>query len=287
VKRAALGRGEMVFALLLALVVAFASALAGCGRSGPSRPIEVPEGVDHTEWNRLLHAYVDDKGLVDYARWKASDSDMRALGDYLSQLAPAPRRAAVGADQQATLVNAYNAFTIRWILDHYPTESIQSLPNSFGEARHRIGGQDVSLDDIENGMLRPEVGFRVHSVLVCAARSSPPLSRDAIRADRFIDQISFGMVRWVWRDDLNHFDPDQGRAEISYIFKRYAEDFESAKGGLRGVLSIYAPNPSRSFISEPTSKISYKDFDWGLNDQGPHGRDYRRGLWQRIKGLFR
>lgn len=272
---------------LAVLVLAALLGSSGCGRSAPAHAIEVPEAVDHTDWNRLLHTYVDDQGLVDYARWKASESDLRALGDYLNQFAPAPRRAAVGNEKHAALVNAYNAFAIRWVLEHYPTESIQSLPNSFGDARHRVGGQDVSLDAIEHSTLRPEAGYRVHAALVCAARSCPPLSRDAYRADRFVSQISFAMLRWLARDDLNHFDTNRRRSEISPIFKWNAADFESQRGGLRGVLSTYAPDRARAFVSDPTTKIAYKDYDWGLNDQGPHGRDYRRGLWQRLKGLFR
>jgi len=261
--------------------------LAACRGSEPSRSIEVPEGVDHTEWNRLLHAYVDDKGLVDYARWKASEPDVRALGDYLSQFAPPPRRTAVGDERNAALVNAYNAFTIRWVLENYPIESIQKLPNPLGGARHRIGGQDVSLDAIEHDTLRPEMGYLVHGVLVSAARSCPPLSREAFRSDRFVGQTSFAIVRWLARDDLNHFDVDHRRAQISPIFKWYAQDFEAAKGGLRGILSMAAPDPARPVIAEQTTKITYKDFDWGLNDQGPRGREYRHGLWQKLKGLFR
>lgn len=284
-RRISRGLDSIIAAASAAVLVLALWSASGCRRAAPANPIEVPEGVDHTEWNRLLHAYVDDQGLVDYGRWKASESDVRALSDYLTQLAPPVKRPAVGTERAASLVNAYNAFTVQWILANYPTESIQALPNSFGGARYRIGGQDVSLDAIEH-TLRPEVGFRVHAALVCAARSCPPLAREAYRPDRFVSQISYGMLRWLARDDLNHFDPDRRRAEISPIFKSYGEDFEAARGGLRGVLSTFAPDRARLSVSEATTSISYKDYDWGLNDQGPHGRNYRRGLWKRLKGLF-
>ena len=99
----------------------------GCGRrETPIVSIEVPAGIDHSGWTRLLQTYVDDRGLVDYTRWKASEPDRRALRDYLAQFAPpAGAHPAEKAQKGAALANAYNAFAISWILDHYPVESIQ------------------------------------------------------------------------------------------------------------------------------------------------------------------
>lgn len=273
------------------LAAALALALAiSCGRRNPPAvAIEVPSGIDHTAWTRLLQTYVDDRGLVDYAKWKASEPDRRALRDYLAQFAPpAGAHPAEKAEKAASLVNAYNAFTISWILDHYPVESIQSLPASFKGARHRIGGRDVSLDQIEHQTLRPEHGFLVHPVVVCAARSCPPLGREAIRRESFVDQTSYAMLRWLSREDLNRFDVAGRRADISMIFDWYAEDFEKEKGGLRGVLSLYAPDPARAYVLDPTTKIGYLKYDWGLNDQGPHGRKYggARLFWDRVKARF-
>jgi hypothetical protein len=275
-------RGRTIAAGLAALAL-LVGAGSACRQRTAQAPIEVPEGVDHTEWNRLVGAYVDAQGLVDYARWKASDADRRALADYLAQYAPRARRSAFGTEKSASLVNAYNAFTVSWILDHYPTESIQSLPESFAGERHSIGGRNVSLDEIEHNTLRPAVGFLTHATVVCAARSCPPLAREAYQPDRFTGQISFAMLRWLARDDLNHFDPNTRTAKISSIFKWYREDFDGQKGGLRGVLSLYAPDPARAFVAEPTSRIEYMNYDWGLNDQGPHGRHYGGGWWDRLK----
>ncbi|MEP6767905.1 MAG: DUF547 domain-containing protein [Acidobacteriota bacterium] len=272
-------RGFLTPALLAA-----ALAVTACpGRGGPPPPIEVAAGIDHSEWTRLLRAYVDDRGLVDYARWKASEPDRAALKTYLSRFAAAAAPPARKADKNAALVNAYNAFAISWILDHYPVESIQDLRGSFTAARHRMGARDVSLDDIENGTLRPQAGFLVHAALVCAARSCPPLAREAYRADRFVSQTSYAMLRWLARDDLNHFDLTERRAEISPIFRWNAADFEKEKGGLRGVLSIYSPDAYRSLVTEESCRIGYKAYDWGLNDQGTRGRQYRRSLWYRLK----
>jgi Protein of unknown function, DUF547 len=258
------------------------SAVSGCGGK-PLAAVDVPQGIDHREWTRLLRAYVDDRGLVDYGRWKASESDRRALRAYLAQFSVPATPPAVGAEKDASLTNAYNAFTVAWILDHYPTESIQAIKGSFTDATHRVGGKDVSLDDIEKATVVPDVGFRAHAVLVCAARSCPPLAREAYLPDRFAGQSGFAMLRWLARDDLNHFDAAARSAEISPIFRWNAKDFAAAKGGLRGVLSLYAPDAARGFVADPGTRIRYKDYEWGLNDQGVHGRNYGSGWWDRVK----
>ena len=56
---------------------------------GKAKDVEVtcPAGIDHSTWDGLLKKYVDDKGLVNYAAWKSSKSDMEALDSYLKQFA--------------------------------------------------------------------------------------------------------------------------------------------------------------------------------------------------------
>src|SRR5947209_136634 len=59
--------------------------------------------------------------------------------------------AAQGNEKAASLVNAYNAFVLQWILKNYPTESIWQLKDSFSGKRNDVGGRKVALDDIEHG----------------------------------------------------------------------------------------------------------------------------------------
>jgi uncharacterized membrane protein YdjX (TVP38/TMEM64 family) len=267
-----------------ALGVLLLGASLGCGGKTGATRVAVTAGIDHSEWTRLVRTYVNPKGLVDYARWKNTAADMESLRKYLAAIAAPPDPEAQGNEKGATLVNAYNALTIAWILDRYPTESIQSLPKSFTAPRHRVGGRDVSLDDIEHATLRPDVGYLVHGALICAARSCPPLAREAYRADRFRSQLSYSMLRWLARPDLNAFEPAEHRARVSSIFRWNAADFEKEKGGLRGVLSLYAPDPDRAFVVEPSTRIEYLPYNWGLNDQGLHGWNYRGSWWERIRG---
>ena len=179
------------------------------------------------------------------------------------------------AKKAASLANAYNTLVLRWILSNYPTESIWQLKDSFSGKRHEIGGRKVALEDIEHGTLRQLIGYRAHAVLVCAARSCPPLQRSAYTADKFEEQDDYAFRVWLACEDLNKFLPKEKKVEISSIFKWFKSDFDKA-GGVPKVLGRYAPQPSRDFAVNGKYDIKYIPYNWGLNDQGPHGRNYSR-----------
>lgn len=236
--------------------------------------VNFPAGVNHDAWDALVKKYVDDRGLVAYGAWKTSDADTQALDTYLEQFAK-PGNSATGDELAASAINAYNAFAVRWILENYPTDSIQALPDSFGRKAHVVGGTKVSLDDIEHGTLRPAIGYKAHAALVCCARSCPPLQRFAYTSDKLDDQIATAYRAWLGREDLNKFEPNEKRVEISSIFKWFKEDFEKA-GGINAILAKYAPDQYQRFLSSGDYSISYLPYQWGLNDQGKSGQAYSR-----------
>ncbi len=236
--------------------------------------VEVPAGVENSSYDRLLKKYVNGQGLVAYGRWKESAEDMKALDDYVAQFNK-KGSPATGNERYATLTNAYNSLVLQWILQNYPTESIWTLKDSFKAKRHKVGGQMVALEDIENSALRPEFGYRTHAVLVCAARSCPPLQESANSAGQLDEQATHAYRNWLGRADLNEFFPDKNEAAVSSIFKWFKGDFDKA-GGPKAVIAKYAPSSARATLEKPDCKLSYKNYNWGLNDQGSHGRSYSK-----------
>jgi Protein of unknown function, DUF547 len=261
----------LIFLGIIGLLI-FAGAIAR-GQTGES--VDIRAGINHDEFDRLLKKYVNEQGLVNYSVWKQNATDLSSLDDYLKQFADKIDNPAQGNEKAASLVNAYNAFVLRWILSNYPTESIQQLKDSFSAKRNDIGGRKVALDDIEHGTLRPLIGYRTHAVLVCAARSCPPLQRFAYAAEKFDEQDDTAYRAWLARDDLNKFLPNEKRVEISSIFKWFKADFDKA-GGLPKILGRYAPQSVGEFAASGNYEIKYLPYNWGLNDQGPHGRHYSR-----------
>jgi hypothetical protein len=270
-------KAKLVFALFSLSILArltFASEEEG---------VTLPANVSHQTWDALLKKYVNDRGLVAYDDWKKNPTDLTALDDYLKQFAENPQTPASGNDAAASLINLYNATTIRWILANYPTESIKGLKDSFEAKRHDIGGRKASLDDVENGALRPLLGYRTHAVLVCAARSCPPLQRFAYTPSQLDEQIDTAYRDWLSRSDLNRFMPDARKIEISSIFNWYKDDFDRA-GGVAKVLARYAPQQYHDFLASDNFETSHLPYNWGLNDQSNHGKEYSwiQNLWDSV-----
>lgn len=227
--------------------------------------------LDHSAWDTLLKKYVNAESRVDYRAWKASP-DLAALDQYLATVA-GPWADSSPAETKSGLINAYNALTIRWILTHYPVESIWKTKKPFTQARHTVNGRATSLDAIET-RLRAMGDPRIHAVLVCAARGCPPLRREAYVAERLESQLEANTREWLANPRLNVFDPKARVALVSSIFKWYGGDFPT----LKAFLARYAPPGKGDFLESGKSKIDYLDYHWGLNDQGPTGEKYSGGL---------
>jgi hypothetical protein len=54
---------------------------------------------------------------------------------------------------------------------------------------------------------------------------------------------------------------------VSTIFKWFKRDFDQA-GGVKPVLAKYAPPAAKPLLEKADSKITYKSYNWGLNDPG-------------------
>jgi len=260
--------------LILLSIMGFAF-LSLTARAQTGENVDVRAGIDHSDFDRLLKKYVNEQGLVNYTGWKQNAADLTALDTYLSQFAAKIDSPAVSNEKAASLVNAYNAFVLQWILKAYPTESIWQLKNSFDGKRNDIGGRKVALNDIEHGTLRPLIGYHTHAVLVCAARSCPPLQRFAYTTANFDEQDDHAYRAWLAREDLNKFSCNEKKLKISSIFKWFKGDFDIA-GGVPKILGRYAPQSVCDFAASGNYEIKYLPYNWGLNDEGPHGRHYSR-----------
>lgn len=247
----------------------------------PAGTVSVPAGISVEPWQALLQKYVDARGLVAYGAWKANATDLSKLDDFIAAYARTGEPVASGPEKIAALINAYNAFTIRWILSNYPTESIRELDHSWDKARWNIGGLTVSLDELEHKNLRPLFGWRVHATIVCAARSCPPLLNEAYAAANLTVLTEKAYRHWLARDDLNQFDEAAGVARVSPIFKWFKADF-TGDGELAAVLENFALPQHRVFLTARHYQLEYLDYHWGLNDQGSRGRDYSPGIFKRL-----
>jgi hypothetical protein len=248
--------------------------LAVSGALGAEKPVTTyPAALDSAPWGALLAKYVDAEGLVFYARWKADAGDRRRLAAYLAQLAPGSSAALADSDKVAILINAYNAFIIADVLGRYPVDGIRSIPGAFTAESHAIGGARYSLDEIEHTAVRLG-GYRVHAALVCASRSCPPLDRRPYAAADLAAHEEERMRAWMARSDLYRFEPAKNTVFLPKYFDWYRADFDAA--GVARVLSAYAPERYREWLTHGAFRIELLDYDWRLNDRGRTDEGSRR-----------
>ncbi|MCC7464984.1 MAG: DUF547 domain-containing protein, partial [Saprospiraceae bacterium] len=231
----------------------------------PEAPSETPP-VSHTIWDTLLHRHVREGGLVDY---KGFIRDSVALNRYLAVLSGAQPNEEnwTRAEKMAFWINAYNAFTVKLIVDHYPVESIKDIKrgvpfvNTVWDIKFiKIGGQTYDLNNIEHGILRPDFkDARVHAAINCASYSCPQLRNEAFVAERLEAQLDDAMRKFV-NDPLRNRITAK-RAEISEIFKWFRADFVRDAGSVRKYVNRYAQEKL-----DANGRIVYLDYQWSLND---------------------
>jgi len=95
--------------------------------------------------------------------------------------------------------------------------------------------------------------------LNCASQSCPPLLAEPFRAEKLDDQLEKLARGFVNSDRGVRLSADGKTAELSQIFEWYKDDF---KGG--GVLEFI--NKRRSTPLPPDVKMSYRKYDWALNE---------------------
>lgn len=223
----------------------------------PAVPVVEAIIFDHTEWNELLQDYVNGKGEVDYA---SIGKDAR-LTHYLDQLSKAtPSESWSENERKAFWINAYNAFTIRLILDHPGVKSIKDISSPWKMEFFSIGGRKMNLDHVEHVELRKNLNDpRIHYAIVCASFSCPQLWNQAYTAINLDDHLDDAARRFINDPLRNKLAPE--RLQLSRIYDWFAGDF-TQEGTLIDHINQYAIDPITK-----GAKVEFLDYDWGLNAQ--------------------
>lgn len=224
----------------------------------------------HALFDAVLKQSVKD-ARVDYAGLKARPQE---LNGYLSQVAAVSRTTFKGwtePAQIAFLVNAYNAYTLKLIVDHYPLKSIKDIGNflsgPWDQPAVRLFGQVTTLGQLEHGILRKDYDEpRIHFALVCAAKGCPPLRAEAYTGARLEVQLVDQARQFLAQPDKNRIAGADRTIHLSPIFKWYAGDFEKGHGSVVAALRPYWPGTSGALASEDL-KVRYTTYDWSLNAQ--------------------
>ena len=159
-------------------------------------------------------------------------------------------------------INAYNLAVINSIIEHYPLQSPREVAGFFNILKHRIAGREMSLNDLEKKeLLEINRDARLHFVLICAARSCPPMAPFAYRPKQLEEQLDQRTQIALNNKKFIQLEEEKGRIALSEIFRWYVEDFER-EGGIRVFINRF-----RSVPLPASYKLRYYNYDWSLNDQ--------------------
>ena len=223
----------------------------------------------HEQWTILVKKHVSEAGLVDY---KGFLKDSGALDGYLKLLSDnPPGEKWTTSDKIAYWLNAYNAFTVKLILKHYPLKSIKDLGgkhqiifvNTPWDIRFfKIGGRTMTLNRIEHRILRHNFREpRIHFALNCASMSCPKLRREAYEGARLNEQLTDQAREFLRDKSKNELNGD--KPKLSSIFDFYGMDMKKWSGqSLIGFIDQYSPVKIKE-----DADIDYLDYDWSLNEQ--------------------
>jgi Protein of unknown function, DUF547 len=233
-------------------------------RETASRPVE------HVLWDALVKKHVNADGWVNY---RGMIADSVPLNQYLKLLRSAHPNDAnwTPNEQKAYWINAYNAFTVQLITQHYPIESIKDIKkgipfvNTVWDIKFiEIEDFTYDLNKIEHQILRPVFKDpRIHAAINCASYSCPRLRAEAYTAAQLDTQLDDAMRSFISDPQRNQITAK--KAELSKIFDWFASDFRDAKGSVRAFIKQYHPELGDDV------KFDYLDYDWRLNDQAGKG----------------
>ena len=257
----------MKFALPVALAAMAIMTFGACSHAAPAAP-------QYDDYRTALMAFVDEHGLVDYAGLKEQRGYLDDFVIWLEQLDPKTYEAWTERDKLALWINAYNALTLRAVIDHYPIDppmpngnypknSIRQIQGVWDFNKVNVMGQSVTLGYIATKILRRDFkDARVHMALVPASVAGPVLRNEPYEGAKLDAQLDDQARKFL--ADPRHFRIDRSRKEVrlSEIFRWYPDDLPVQK-----FAAPYVNDADRAFLKD--ARVTYLPFDWTLNEQRP------------------
>lgn len=206
----------------------------------------------------FLQSYVK-SGLVNYAEVKENFNQIDQL---YQQIGKVSLKDASEQEKKAFYINAYNIIVIHQIAEHYPVHSPMDIEGFFDKKEHLIAGEKLTLNALEKErLLKPYQDPRIHFVLVCAARSCPPLADFAYQAHQLDEQLDQKTRQTINNPQFISIMHSKNQVAVSPIFEWYKSDFTGNNQSIIGFINQYRKEKIPVDYS-----VTFYEYDWTLND---------------------
>lgn len=251
----------------------------------------------YRDYAAVLKTYVDDAGMVNYEQLKANREKLDVFVAVIANLNTKTYEEWGKKGKIAFWLNAYNALTLKVIIDNYPIKpsffksriypknSIRQIKGVWNKITFNVMGQDLTLEHIEHKILRKQFDEpRIHMAMVCAAMGCPALRNEPYTGEKLDRQLDDRSRKFLSNPNKFKIVRKDNKVYLSPIFKWFSSDFtdkyrlsgfrasslESFSEDDRAILNFasqYLKEPDREFITAGKFKIKYLDYDWSLNEQ--------------------
>lgn len=227
---------------------------------------------DHSDWTALLKKYTKAEGprtVVNYTDWKKTGQG--SLDQYLGMLSGFKKKdfeAMMPSDQLAFLINAYNAFTVKLILDYFPITSIKEAGSLFQspwkKKFFKLFGEMIHLDYLEHELIRKIYKEpRIHFAVNCASHSCPELKREAFEGPVLEAQLK--EVEKSFFLDPSKMSFSGNKVMASKILDWYGEDFSTIYGSVAAYILKKGHEFNRLSSDIKKVEVEFSDYNWKLN----------------------
>ncbi len=262
--------------------------VTGASRHISGQPAGPTVEAIHRPFDQIVDLHVRD-GLVYY---RALKSERARLDRYVSTLnVTADVYAGWTREQQmAFWLNAYNAFVLETVIDHYPLKgrspeypasSIRQIPGAFDKLKHRAAGRSLTLDEIEKEVLPAFKEPRLFLALGRGAVGSGRLRSEAFSGALIARQLDAVAADFMTQNQMMKIDREAGTISVTPILSWREPDFVAAydpgatgpsaqrSAVERAIIAFITPRLlplERDFVQKNEFRVTFHPFNWRLND---------------------
>lgn len=248
----------------------------------------------YVDYAKVLKKHVDANGMVNY---KGLKNDRYGLDVFVISMALLKHESYdkwKDEDKIAFWLNAYNAFTLKAIIDNYPIKSsffrsrvypknsIRQIKGVWTKLEFVAMNKRLNLAYLEHEILRKKFNEpRIHVAMVCAAMGCPPLRNEPYEGKKLDGQLDDQSRKFL--SDPLKFRHEKNVLYLSPILKWFAKDFikkygsKEAYAGYKGkegavlrFIAKYLKEDQKKWLKyKQRQKIEYLGYDWTLNEQRP------------------